>query len=58
MADGDERPKRGRPRIGADKRSVSVAVRVTPEQSAAMHEAARRAGRSLAQFILDRTIGG
>lgn len=58
MADGNDKPKRGRRRIGTDKRSVSVSVRVTPEQSAAMHEAARREGKSLAQFILDRTIGG
>lgn len=58
MAGENKEPKRGRRRIGTDKRSVAVTVRVTAEQSAAMHEAARRAGRSLAQFILDRTIGG
>lgn len=58
MAEDDGKPKRGRRRIGAEKRSVAVTIRVTPEQSRAMHAVARAAKKSLAQLILDCTIGG
>lgn len=59
MADEEkDKPRRGRRRIGSEKRSVAVTVRVTPEQSRAMHAVARAAKKSLAQLIIDCTIGG
>lgn len=55
---GGARPGAGRKRLGEEKRTVTMSVRVTPEQRDKIREAAEKAGKSITQLFIDNTING
>lgn len=54
---GGARPGSGPKIIDGVKRSVSMSIRVTPEQRDRLRGKAERAGKSITQLILDDVLG-